>query len=154
MDYNNIDKILDKYFDGLTNLEEEQVLENYFSTDQVRPEHQAFKPVFGFYKTQRNVTNPKPVRFEVRKRRKNYKLAVAAVLLIGLGLFGLMKNKTKQTAIATTEKNKKEVYKEMEKYTDKMNEGLKNVSALSIFGQSTQKVFVVKKDTLKHKKNK
>ncbi len=155
MDYNNINKLIEKYFDGLTTLNEEKILQDYFTSTEILPEHKSLKALFVFYRKQQNVTNPSPVRFKRNRAKRNYKLAIAASLIIGLGLFSVLNTeKTKVVASKEQPVKNKQMYKEMKKYTHNMNEGLKKVSALSIFGKSTRKVFNVnKKDTINtHKK--
>ena len=151
MDYTKIDELLEKYFEALTDLEEEAHLKAYFKSDKIAPRHQKYKALFDFYSQEQFVTNPRPVRYEIRKPKKNYWFAGAAVLILGLGLFGLI-NKKNIMNMAENNPNKKEkVIQEMKVYTNHLNEGIKNVSALSIFGQKIQKVFKVKKDSIQTK---
>lgn len=150
MDYKQIDKILNKYLDALTNTDEEKQLKKYFSGNDISPEHLIYKPLFDFYEQERFVTNPEPIRYQIGKPKKNYFLAIAATLIIGLGIFGLIRKTNKHIQVAGKD-TKNKVVKEMKVYTKHLNEGIKNVSALSLFGQKTQKVFKVHQDTLKKK---
>jgi len=143
MDYKAIDNTLNRYFDGTSTLEEERLLKQYFSSAQVRPEHLAYKPLFDHYGNALNVTNPKQVRLPYKKQ-KNYKLAIAAVLILGLGMFGLYRQNTvveKQIVSKNiTSEKKKEAYKEIEKFSNSVNESMQRVGALSIFAKTTKKV--------------
>ncbi|WP_235295793.1 hypothetical protein [Portibacter marinus] len=45
----NISKLLERYFEGETSLEEERSLKAYFACDEVAEEHQIYKDLFSFY---------------------------------------------------------------------------------------------------------
>jgi hypothetical protein len=146
MDYKAINNILNRYFDGTSTLEDEKKLKQYFDTDKVLPEHNAYKPLFDHFGNTHNVTNPKQVRLPYKQPKKNYKLAIAAVLVLGLGIFGLTRQNFVEKEIVSkniTQEKKKEAYKEMEKFSNSINKGIKRVSALSIFGKTTKKIFKI-----------
>jgi len=146
MDYKAINNTLNRYFDGTSTLEEERLLKQYFSSAQVRPEHMTYKPLFDHYGNAQNVTNPNQVRLPYKKQR-NYKLAIAAILVLGLGLFGLYRqNLSIEKQIVSkniTPEKKKEAYKEIQKFSNSVNESMQRVGALSIFAKTTKKVFKI-----------
>lgn len=45
---NNINQLLDKYWEGETSLQEEQEIKAYFRSGQVAPEHEALAPMWGY----------------------------------------------------------------------------------------------------------
>ncbi|MDD2584179.1 MAG: hypothetical protein WCR61_03820 [Bacteroidales bacterium] len=53
---NNISAILDKYFEALTSLEEEQQLRDYFA-GEVAPEYAIYKPLFNSFSNERESLN-------------------------------------------------------------------------------------------------
>lgn len=55
MDSNKIKALLEKYFDGNTSLEEEKTLKNYFKQDQIAPDLEAYKGLFGYFTTEQKV---------------------------------------------------------------------------------------------------
>ncbi|GEM_PF-3039909 len=145
MDYKEINNILDKYFEGLSGLDEEKRLRQYFASNEISQEHLPYKPLFEHYKSQTNVTNPRRLRLEYKQPKKNYKLAIAAVLLIGLGLFSIRQNRqNKQLQFAANETNKKEAFKEIKKYSKKINKSFDQAGSISIFAKTTKKIFNVK----------
>jgi len=153
MDYKNIDNILNKYFEGLTTLEEEKVLRQYFSSDKVQEAHEMYRPMFQYFATAKNVTNPLPVRLNYKQKTNRFYYAVTAAIVVGLGLFGLLqldfkpnKNQTAaniQMSDSSPEK-KKEAVKEIKKFSKNLTEGLEKTGALSVFGTTTKKVFNIK----------
>jgi len=146
MDYKAIDNTLNRYFDGTSSLEEERLLKQYFSSAQVRPEHMPYKPLFDHYGNAMHVTNPQQVRLPYKKQN-NYKLAIAVVLVLGLGIFGLVRQNViveKQIVSKNiTPEKKKEAYKEIEKFSNSVNESMQRVGALSIFAKTTKKVLKI-----------
>jgi len=53
---NDIDTLLEKYFNAETSLEEENVLAQYFTTGEVAAKHQSSKELFQYYANQKNAT--------------------------------------------------------------------------------------------------
>ncbi|MEE9439364.1 MAG: hypothetical protein V3V14_10220 [Saprospiraceae bacterium] len=57
LDYNNIDNLLDKYFNAETSLEEENTLKLYFSSNNIKDKHKTYLPMFQFLKQQSSVSS-------------------------------------------------------------------------------------------------
>jgi hypothetical protein len=154
MDYKEINTLLNKYFEGKTSLYEEELLQNYFSQDKILPEHTIYRPLFLFYEEERGIKNPSPLHFQNFERKKNYKLAIAVVFILGIGLFGIL-IKGNRTAHDQYVKNdsKKEIYKEVKKYSYDLNKGLRQLSTFSFVGKTPHKNQTVN-DTINNKKNK
>ena len=86
MDYNEIDQLLEKYFDGFTSLEEEQALRDFFANaDDLKPEWQHAMLMLEHFKGEKEVTFEAPIpQMQVHKRPYGlWKLSgIAATLLI------------------------------------------------------------------------
>jgi len=152
MDYNYINKILKKYFEGNTSLQEEADLKKYFLQEEILPEHRPYKPMFRLFTEEKQTHIPKAVQFKRPERKKNYKLAIAVVFILGVGLFGLLiKGNKKKTSYAHS-RSKKEIYNEVKKYSYDLNKGLKQISA---FGFLENKSISREKDSadIKNTKN-
>ena len=154
-DYKYIDNILNKYFDGLTNLQEEAELRRYFHSGQISTAHEPYKALFQYLSQAQQAGNPKPIQIPQPKRSRRFYYAASVALLMGLGLVWLLQNNHKTSihlndASATIQmsnqnpKKKKEAQKELKKFTRNVSEGLNKTGALSIFGQTTKKVFNLK----------
>ena len=86
MELNRIKNLLELYFEGETSLEQEAVLQNYFTSDEVAPELESYKPVFAaFAQVQQDgftrkieLPQDKPIR---------YWIPIAASILLCIGLF-------------------------------------------------------------------
>ena len=61
MDYNNIKQILEKYWEGETSLQEENLLHEYFNSDDVVEELKDVQPMFQYFKVEQTarIENPK-----------------------------------------------------------------------------------------------
>lgn len=49
MDYKNIDHLLEKYWAGESNLEEELILKDYFQQEDIAPQYEQFRPLFQYF---------------------------------------------------------------------------------------------------------
>lgn len=56
----NIQELLDKYWEGETSIEQELVLQKYFSSDQIEEAHLPYADLFGFFSQQRGITYTQP----------------------------------------------------------------------------------------------
>lgn len=86
MELDNIEKLLEKYFEASTTVAEEEVLKIYFSGDKVAPHLEQYAPLFQYF------SNAKKERFTRQvplKPRKNYYkwISVAAVAVLAFGIY-------------------------------------------------------------------
>jgi len=157
MDYKAIDKILNKYFEGNANLEDEMLLKKYFASEQIAAKHLAYKPMFNYFAQVQKTTNPKPIQLKTKQVKKNYILAIAASLIIGLGLFSMIyQHQNINTTLIAAQENKNikkdEAIKTLQKFSKNAGEGIRQAGALSMFGQTTQRVFNIKQKSNKKSK--
>lgn len=52
---NGIEKIIVKYYDGNTTIEEENILKTYLNSGQVSPEHKYLIPLFEYFEAEHNM---------------------------------------------------------------------------------------------------
>lgn len=64
---NNIDNILNSYFEGSALPEEERQLKEYFRSNTVLPEHEVYKPLFAAFDRERQIAAPS-LKFRPVKR--------------------------------------------------------------------------------------
>ncbi|HOV92930.1 MAG TPA: hypothetical protein PLC04_07640 [Candidatus Kapabacteria bacterium] len=100
MDIDLIKKLLEKYYEGDTTLEEEAVLRDYFNNEEVAQELQKYQSQFVFYQQEREIKYQN-YDYELPKvseiyhtRRRSYWItaAAAAILLIISIIFFLPKD--------------------------------------------------------------
>jgi hypothetical protein len=82
--------LIEKYFEGLTTLEEEQCLREYFRKDTIPAELESYKAIFQFFTSERDAIGTNSPRLHEKKSRKIYlrwaSVAAAACLLLYGGL--------------------------------------------------------------------
>ena len=88
--YDNIHKLLDRFFDGDTSCAEEKALEEYFiSVAPVPPDCEQYRAMFGWYASgmdeSRLPDKSKPKRRKMKIMAWIASTAAAAALIIGLG---------------------------------------------------------------------
>lgn len=81
----NINDILNRYFEGESSIEEEKLLCQYFRNDDVRTEHKAYSAIFQYIEREKSVNNI--VNSTNTKRIIPFLLGIVACAAILLGLF-------------------------------------------------------------------
>lgn len=88
MELANIEKLLDKYLDAETTLQEEQTLQDYFTSNNVAPHLQEYSMMFGYFKQSKDETFTKTIQLKPEKTKKNWKwLSVAASVVLLFSVF-------------------------------------------------------------------
>ncbi|MDR2954952.1 MAG: hypothetical protein LBV43_07720 [Prevotella sp.] len=77
---NDLDKILDKYFEGETSLEEERILREYFLQEDIEEQYKSYIPLFNFFSAERKEIPVKPKR----KRRIPFYVIASVAASIAL----------------------------------------------------------------------
>lgn len=55
---NDIDNLLEKYFNGISATEEEKRLKNYFNGTDILPEHEIYRPLFAVFNSEKQIKAP------------------------------------------------------------------------------------------------
>lgn len=87
-----IDELLEKYFAGITSLQEEMELKNYFGGNEIAPEHKKYIPLFQAFEKEKEIIMPKQ---EAKIKRKTslrrqiiyFSSGIAAACLISVLVF-------------------------------------------------------------------
>jgi hypothetical protein len=81
MELTKIEKLIEKYENAETTLQEENVLKDYFSKDSVAPHLEQYKAMFNYFSIAKSETLTKPI--VLSKTKKNYKwLSIAASITL------------------------------------------------------------------------
>jgi len=141
MDYNRIEELLDKYFEGGTSVSEENELKAFFSSDNKIPENLLYaKKIFGFFKEEKStIYTQKSTKNKINKIRLSYISGIAASILIAM--FFVFSNVKKDDKIiyayingkAITDKNIAEKYTKQAllSISQNLDKGTKNLSQLN-----------------------
>ncbi|KAA1242792.1 hypothetical protein [Aquimarina sp. RZ0] len=90
MELSNIEKLLEKYFEGETTLSEEKKLKVYFTGESVPSHLEKYKDLFQFFSDERQVTTVSEVALSTNKNKKipwYTWVGVAASIGLIVGLF-------------------------------------------------------------------
>ena len=145
MESNNIERLLDAYFEGNTGLEEEAILMDYFNNHRVEDHLLQYKPIFiGLEAAKKKQSNkkfkmPEP---KVSRSYKPWRYAIAAVLVIafGLGVFfnsqSQITQEKKEALIAFENSKKAMIF-----LSEKFNKGTEQLFYVDEFTIAKDKVF-------------
>lgn len=89
MELANIEKLVEKYENAETSLQEEAILKNYFIEGDVAPHLQEYSYMFNYFATAKEDTYTKTIKLETKKSKKrNFKwLSVAASVMLLFSVF-------------------------------------------------------------------
>ena len=114
MELSRVKILVDKYFDGLTSLEEEQELRRYFAqTESIPEEYQVVKMMLGTFDTLSHETPNREVNVHAEiKRRNTFRLnmkwvasaaaAAAAAILVGVAITLAPNSRNMEVSTETT----------------------------------------------------
>jgi hypothetical protein len=136
MELDNIEKLLEKYFEATATVAEEQALRAYFAGDEVAPHLQQFAPMFGYFSAAKNERFTGKVPLKTRKNRSKW-LSVAAVVVLVFGIyFGNQYNEQQQAEFAYNQT--KEALRIL---AENLDRGTEKVAYLHEFEQTKEKIF-------------
>lgn len=144
MELSKIENLLDAYFEGRTNLEEEEVLMDYFCNRHVANHLLQYKPIFIGLSAARKEQSKRSFEIPESGTAKNtvwrYAVAGALVVTIGIGSFFLSNpgmSAEEQEALTAFE-NSKEALRFL---SENLNKGAHKMYYVEVFETSKSKVF-------------
>lgn len=143
MELAKIESLLDAYFEGETNLEQENSLREYFAGNNVAPHLAAYQNLFiGLKVAQEEVLEKEVILPTSNKNSKRWWLSIAASVVIILGVVGLQFSSgnqlTQEEQIALAEFNKtKETLLLLSK---SFNKGTGELAVLGQFTEAKNKI--------------
>lgn len=140
MELTNIEILIKKYEDAQTSLQEEQVLKEYFTGNNVAPHLQEYTHIFIYLKQQKEVVYTRNINVTSSKK-KNYRwLYVAATVVVLLSVF-VGKNKYDDYQ-QKQEVNRifTEVTKSLKLLSTNLKKGENAIATLSTYESSVAKI--------------
>ena len=146
MELANIEKLLEKYLEAETSIQEESLLQDYFSQDSVAPHLYEYKALFTYFGTSKAERFTKTI--PLKPRRANWKwLSVAAAVLLLFSVYSI------QFSSGLTEKEKVEAqaaFEETQRAFQLISQNLNKgesmaIAGLSEFDKAQNKVFKTNK---------
>lgn len=91
MELSNIEKLLEKYFEGVTTISEEKELKVYFTRENVPTHLERYKNLFQYFSQESAITATKDLKLNTRRKTRYAWVGVAASVALIAGVF-LLKN--------------------------------------------------------------
>jgi len=131
MELANIEKLLVKYENGETSLQEEQALKTYFQQQNI-PEHlQAYKAMFGYFEESKAERFTKTIPLKSKKTTWKWLTVAASVALLGSIYFI---NNSSSSLSAAERKEAKLAYQETQKAFQLISKNLNKGERIAIIG--------------------
>lgn len=139
-----INKILDRYFEGETSLQEEKRLRTYFNSEKVVPELEPYKAMFAFYENESKKSTSVEIPAEKKVSKKHaYKWTAIATVLIILAGYGVFKTNTtgvEQEKIANHDLAVQQTQDLLYMLTDAISTGQQQIDYLNEFSKTKNKI--------------
>ncbi len=137
MDLANIEKLVARYLEAETTLQEETLLRNYFTSGNVAPHLQEYSSMFQYFKQNQLLEYTKDLSLETRKKKHKW-LSIAASIALLIGAFTLLNRYNERQE---AEKALADTKYAFEMIAFHINKGKASVGELNKFEQTTQKIF-------------
>ena len=146
MELNKIENLLDKYFDGNTSLKEENILKEYFATNDVPAHLEDYKAMFSYFAQNKEEVSQKSVQVKTKKKtwRVNWLMTSAAALLLFVSVYQFVpKGETKFTEAEIKEAQMafNETKKAFQLISENLNKGNNAIAYLNEYESTKNKIF-------------
>ncbi len=147
MEYNNIESLLEKYFDGETSIEQEKQLTNYFSSENVAQHLQQYQPMFKYFEKEKQTIFKQEIVLKSNKKIVWFSMAASVILLAGIGTFYLMNNKqaSPEEGLGTYKSPEiafVETQKALQMLSSNVNVGINSVAYIGEYQNTKNKIFI------------
>ena len=150
MEFNKIEDILEKYFQGDTTIAEENQLKEYFSSPDVAQHLEQYKPMFGYFSQVKEQKSTQTIPLKTKKRKVAWlSIAASAVVLLGIGTYFYTSEKnatpvTAQSELGTYDDPEEALaatQKALALLSNNVNVGIESVQYIKEYEQSKNKIF-------------
>lgn len=148
MELDKIKILLEKYFEGETSVIEENELRTYFSSPNVAPPLEQYKPIFGYFSIAKEQQFEQDIPLKTKKRKVVAWLSVAAsiVVLIGVGTFAYFNYNQTQNEDLGTYDSPEQAFRETQKalalLSDHVNTGVESVQYIKEYENTKDRIFI------------
>ncbi|WP_103072239.1 hypothetical protein [Aquimarina sediminis] len=87
MELSNIEKLLEKYFEGETTISEEKELKVYFTRETVPAHLERYKSLFEYFSEESTITATRDLKLETKRKPRLAWIGVAASVALIAGIF-------------------------------------------------------------------
>ena len=140
MELTNIEKLLVKYENAETTLEEENSLRTYFSSNKVAPHLKEYQLIFNYFKSNSDETYTKKIILNTKTKNNNWRMVAASIILLFCAYSGLHKinqyNEKKQAA-----ENLAQITNALKIVSSHLNKGSQALKKHHVYEDSVNKIF-------------
>jgi hypothetical protein len=147
MALDNIEKLLEKYFEAETTIAEEKELKDYFTSSDVAQHLEQYKPIFGYATQARQEQFTATIPLKTKKRSSVVWLSVAAsvAVLLSVGLFTFNRYNQPVSEDLGTYDDPELAFRETQKalalISKSVNKGIESMEYINEYEQSKNKIF-------------
>ena len=146
MESSKIEILLEKYFEGQTNSAEETELRNYFSSPNVVPHLEQYKPLFGYFAVAKKEEVKPNIQLQSKRLRATWlSIAASVVVLLGIGTYVYFNTYTNQNQDLGTYNDPEIAFKETQKalalLSYQVNIGIESVHYVEEYQNSKNLIF-------------
>lgn len=146
MEFSKIEILLEKYFEGQTNISEENELRNYFSSSNVLPHLEQYKPLFGYFSVAKKEEFKPNIQLQSKRFRVTWlSIAASVVVLLGIGTYVYFNTNANQNQDLGTYNNPEVAFKETQKalalLSNQVNIGIESVHYVEEYQNSKNLIF-------------
>lgn len=140
MELVKIEKLIEKYIEAETTLEEEKLLKDYFSNNEVPSHLESYKSMFTYFKNSSLEHSNKSITLPKSNNKSYLKwLSVAAMLVFFMGVFSVYQNdlrEKEQARLAYAE-----TQKALNMISMTLNKGNNAIAQLQVFEDTQNRIF-------------
>ncbi len=144
MELDKIERLLEKYFEGETSLQEENILSEYFVSDKVAPHLVQYRSMFAFFRKEKNVV-PQNITFFEKPKKSFAWISVAASVVLALGIGFFMYNQDIKNQDLGTFETPEEAFEATQKalllVSENVNKGVKSVGYIQEYESTKNLIF-------------
>ncbi len=143
MELINIEKLLDKYFDGTTSIDEENALKEYFAKNDIPSHLQDYKAMFTYFAKNKEEVSSKNIQVKTEKKtwRFNWLIASAAALLLFVSVYQFTPKGPTDSEIKEAQIAFNETKKAFQLISDNLNKGNNAIAFLNEYESTKSKIF-------------
>ncbi|AOW11100.1 hypothetical protein [Flavobacterium gilvum] len=149
MEFDRMEALLEKYFEGETSIAEENELKNYFSSEDVAPHLEQYSSLFGYFiEAKEQKFSKKTALISEKPKALWWSIAASVAVLIGVGTFVYFNsaNTVKANKELGTYDNPEEAFEATQEalamLSNNVNVGVEGVQYLQVYEVTKGKVFV------------
>ena len=138
MELARIHKLIEKYLEGESSLQEESTLKEYFTSDEVHPSLSQYSPLFHYFSENQTVKFEGNLQLEPSKPKKNWKwLSIAASFVLIFSIYTGKSMYDKQQADIAYQ----ETQKALMMLSGNLQKGNQAIASIGDFNKTTSKIF-------------